>query len=60
MKDQAHMNDAYYSKGIKHFWGNVVEFVGFHNPRPLDTQNLMRQIANDLSGQRLRYKDLVA
>lgn len=38
----------------------VLEYVGLHNLRPLDPKERMRQIANDLSGQRLRFKGLVA
>ena len=44
----------------RHLARYVVEFAGRHNIRPLDTKDQMRQIANDLSGHRLRYKDLGA
>lgn len=42
---------------MKHFWGNVVEFTGFHNSRPLDTNKQMNRFANTLSGHRFRYRD---
>ena len=44
----------------RHLARYVLEFAGHHNLRPLDTKDQMRQIANDLSGHRLRYKDLDA
>ena len=45
---------------VKHLSRYVVEFAGRYNLRPLDTKEQMRHIANELSGQRLRYRDLVA
>lgn len=38
----------------------VIEFAGRHNRHPLGTKEQIRQIANDLYGRRLRYKNLVA
>ena len=36
----------------------VAAFLGRHNIRPLDTKEQMEQIANGLTGHRLRYKNL--
>ncbi len=74
MKNQAHTisvklhwtifkhpyNDVFHKTSMKHLARYVVAFVGLHNPRPLDTQKHMRHIVNDLSGHRLRCKDLMA
>ena len=74
MKNQAHTNgveslctmlkhahnEVFYKISMKHLAQHVVEFLNLHNLRPLDTQKPMRHIVNDLSGHRLRCKDLVA
>ena len=44
----------------KHLQRYVAEFSGRHNLRPFDTKDQMEQVAYDLNGKRLRYKDLVA
>ena len=58
--DQSSFHGAYYIMNRKHSARCVLEFEGRHILTPLDTKEQMRQIANDLSGRRLRYKDLVA
>ena len=51
---------VYHHMSRKHLNRYVDEFSGRHNLRPLDTKDQMREIAANLIGQRLRYKDLVA
>ena len=58
--DQNSFHGAYQKLSRKHLARCVLEFEGRHILTPLDTKEQMRQIANDLSGRRLRYKDLVA
>lgn len=60
MKNQAHTNDAYNNTGMKHFLENVLEFASLLNSRPPDTRKQVYQTVNDLFGQGLRYKALVA
>ena len=51
---------VYHHMSNKHLSRYVDEFSGRHNLRPLDTKDQMREIASNLIGQRLRYRDLVA
>ncbi len=51
---------VYHHMSRKHLNRYVDEFSGRHNLRPLDTKDQMREIASNLIGQRLRYRDLVA
>ena len=73
VRDQAHTNGiesfwsllkrgyvgTYHQMSTKHLGRYVNEFSGRHNVRELDTLDQMQLLARRLSGQRLRYDDLV-
>ena len=49
----------YHRMSPVHLWRYVTEFVGRHNDRDLDTIDQMANMARNMEGRRLRYKDLI-
>ena len=58
MLKRAHMG-TFHRLSERHLHRYIGEFVGHHNMRELDTQEQMGRMAGEMSGKRLRYKDLV-
>ena len=51
---------VYHKMSPKHLQRYVDEFSGRHNSRPKDTVEQMAGLVNRMTGQRLRYADLIA
>lgn len=74
VRDQAHINGlesfwaglkrgyhgTYHHMSPKHLGRYITEFSGRHNDRPSDTIDQMTNMAQGLTGKKLRYKDLTA
>ena len=58
MLKRAHMG-TFHRLSERHLHRYIGEFVGRHNMRELDTHQQMSRMAGEMSGKRLRYKDLV-
>ena len=44
----------------EHLHRYINEFAGRHNVRGLDTIDMVETVAKNMSGQRLRYQDLIS
>ena len=53
-------DEVYYHFSAKRLPRYIDEFEGWHNSRPLDTEDQMAEIARKSVGKRLRYIDLIA
>ena len=53
-------HSTYHHMSPKHLGRYVSEFSGRHNDRPSDTIDQMTNMAQGLTGKKLRYKDLIA
>ena len=53
------IDGTFHHISVKHLHRYTVEFDGRHNARPLDTADIMGQLARDSAGKRMTYERLI-